>query len=185
MTLRFCAGGGTVVNAHRPIAEFPYDFVWAGLAPELGCNHLRCSKCGQDVRNEARQSDRHYRCGCVSWFVKQPARLDDPYYDDFMGPAPSSWACAGHPRPRLPFELDGETIDERTDWRALVRGAILGERATARPSSLRQQPVLWLERLFRLLEPGPSVEVRDLAGDDDPRVRAAISEFLRRYSTLT
>lgn len=177
------------MNAHRPVADSPFDYVWDGLAPELGCNRLLCSGCGQTVRNEARQNDRPYRCGCVSWVVKQPTRLDDPYYDDFMGPAPSSWACAGHPRPEPPFELDGETIGEPTDWLALVRGGMLDERATSRPSCLRRAPALWVERLFRMLEPGPmagavSTSVRTLLADADPRVRNAAAGVLRRITGL-
>lgn len=218
-TLRYCAGRGTVVNAFRPVADSPYDFVWAGLEAELGCNRLRCSRCGQVVRDGAKwtaefldversaslhasdewkpfavrgwirscENDRLYLCRCASWGVKQPARLDDPYYDDFMGPAPASWACAGHPRPEVPFELDGEFLGKETDWRALARGGMLDDRATSRPRSLRRQPALWVERLFRLLEPDPpaaavTAAVRELLTDADARVRDAAGEFLRRIS---
>ncbi len=49
--MNHCDTGGWVVDA-RPLSADPSDFDADGL-PKLGCNHIRCSQCGQIVRSVA------------------------------------------------------------------------------------------------------------------------------------
>src|SRR5438309_12077825 len=48
-----CAAGGFIVGAKQRVPDDPRYFQTSGAEFLVGCNHLRCTLCGGDVRQKA------------------------------------------------------------------------------------------------------------------------------------
>lgn len=172
---RFCEPAPQLVGTRFWLPPEPFEFGWETA---VGCNSMRCDRCRQVVRSEARPDGvRHYRCACQEKDVVWQYRIgDEP--DDLYAPF-TGWACEGHPDFRLPATLDGVRLDHDTDWGALAGSAI--RRPPFVPPGL-DGDVVWLIRLHRLLDaegPRLSRAVAGLLDSDDPvLVRGALDFFL-------
>lgn len=49
--MRFCFGEGRFVDAYGALPDIGFEAVGDPLYPDLGCSRLRCSRCGQAVRD--------------------------------------------------------------------------------------------------------------------------------------
>ncbi|MFE7132714.1 hypothetical protein ACFVIM_17835 [Streptomyces sp. NPDC057638] len=171
----YCDPYPQLVGARFWLPTRPFEFGWAS---PVGCNALRCTRCGEPVRSHTRPDteDRHYACGCHQRHTAWIDRIG--YASDDLYPAFTDWVCAGHPDVELPLVLDGVELDAATDWDALVAGAAL--RPPFDPPGVELN-ARWLTRLYRLLgaeQPVVSRAVARLLNAGDPRlVRAAYDFF--------
>jgi hypothetical protein len=164
-----------LVGARFWLPTEPFEFGWASL---VGCNALRCTRCGEPVRSEVLPDGEHrrYACGChrrdTVWSYRIGAESDDLY------PAFTDWVCGGHPDFELPATLDGVALETATDWDALVVEAAL--RPPFEPPGVELH-ARWITRLYRLLgaeRTALSQAVASLLRAEDPRlVRAAYDFF--------
>lgn len=129
---------GYLVPAAGIVPDDPHEFSWLRRQPRVGCNHIVCSQCGVEVRQEPhfflRYADRTeevwstedwssldfldqlgfskyrlYVCRCSHVNRQFEYALDT----EDRGPGPgSTWACAGHPQPT---PVPTWTIDELAD----------------------------------------------------------------------
>src|SRR6266540_6427778 len=138
---RTCPDGGLLVSATTRLASDPCEYCHPAVT-SVGCNRLRCSRCGEWVRNEAgfalknvprdiaalyasqdwptlpfvcrRRSSRLYTCRCTTWEAEIDYEIDN---DHDATTAPNvPWACQGHPAPELPCTLGELTIAADADW---------------------------------------------------------------------
>lgn len=177
--LRFCPDGGWVV-AENPVPADPSD-VWTARAGDVfGCNRLVCGACGAAVRQAPNLSHRRgikkhlgtlastddwstlpflepgygsrlYACGCRTHVAHTRQRCDAPDFDPLTD-VQLPWACAGHPAPTLPLELEGVRIDAGTDLAALVGRVVGGWAPEAATAIWRGIPATWLARLYTRLD---------------------------------
>ncbi|MBM4438606.1 MAG: hypothetical protein FJ029_15595, partial [Actinobacteria bacterium] len=189
-TPHYCRRSGYLLGPDGRVSEDPAEFYLGEEQVVVGCNRLRCGRCGQLVGVERdplpeEQEFRAYRCDCVVHRENGPSRpadFEDP--DTYESALP--WACAGHPAATLPLDLDGIRIAPDTDFPALMRRTLAGwSPELARPGE-RSSPVGWAIKLFvRLLDTGIEQRVSTAAAacitDADPRVRAAALWFVAAF----
>jgi hypothetical protein len=182
---RFCLPRPELVGAHGWLPPEPFEYGWTS---GVGCNRLRCVRCGGEVRGDVLPDalNRRYQCACRGYDVSEVILIQD--YDDYhyMYPAIGQphpylgdWQCTGHPDLVLPAVLDGLPVAAATDWAALVRTAVLAP--PFRPPGLDLNPE-WLLRIYRLLGDHPARH--DLAravaaslDSDDARLVTAARQF--------
>jgi hypothetical protein len=175
----FCEGGGCVVPARGRVPADPSERAHPADVSTVGCNRLRCSQCGEWVRNQAglqfagegpgaatlmatadwrtlpgadTVSDaRIYACACAVWQADVSRRVDDKP-DVLEMPLPE-WRCGGHPAAALPLDVDGESIGAATDLDALAE-RVIGSwiPPQVRDGTMRDCPPYWLARLMGRLE---------------------------------
>lgn len=202
-----CVHNGVLVGPSRPIGPTPFDFAWPGNRLGLGCGHLRCTKCGEDVRAwtgavpklpigravlaAIRAADTLDHVLADGTFT----RSDERFYacactshDESSGRGldddPEAWEMASRP----PWSCGGhpvlappDTIDgvDLDAIEATVDAALEG---TAVPGPYGDAG---LSRLWHLLRPGPIADRLDAAVRarlDDPRadVRLRVIDFYDR-----
>ena len=150
--LNRCVHGGHVVGAEIPLGEHPAEFFFPPLR-ELGCSNLRCTACGQQVRqvvgrlpasgaspadifaltsltgrsdllkNESKPVVSRFYTCRCVYWAESNER---PMVSDNPDPTDRvlPWRCDGHPTAELPLTLDGTTIEAEPDWDAVVRAHI-------------------------------------------------------------
>jgi hypothetical protein len=163
--MRSCGPNAELVGGKLWLPVEAFEHGWAS---PVGCNRLRCTKCGEAVTSSVigdggsggAGAVRRYRCGCAqrdeSW---RSSVAGDP---DGVGPPATSWECAGHPVLELPCVLDGERLEEDADeaaWRELARRGLVTPPLV--PPGL-QLGAVWVTRLYRLLG---SAEARRKLGE--------------------
>jgi hypothetical protein len=173
---RSCGPYPELVGARNWLPTEPFEYGWAA---GVGCNNLRCERCGEPVRAEVLPGERsrRYACGCrqldVAWST-QVGVADDDLLPPFRG-----WACQGHPDFPLPTTLDGVPLDAGTDWGAVAAAAI--RRPPFEPPGIRRHAA-WLIRLYHLLDAERAPLSRAIAGlldaDDPVLVRGALDFLL-------
>jgi len=165
-----------LVGASLWLPAEAFDYGWA---PLIGCNHLRCSRCGQPVSARVLGDGvrRHYACRCQRKDESGRFRLGED--DDEITSGPTGWYCDGHPDLALPADLDGVALAEDGDWAAVARLGL------ARPPFLPPQVeryALWITRLYRVLGDGTARRrlgeaVADLTDDPDIVLVAGALDF--------
>lgn len=181
---RYCTSRGFVVDKSWWLPTEPYDYDWPG-GPCVGCNHLRCSRCGEPVTATLRSgsSVRHYECRCLS-HDEGDRQLLDPTYTGYPGlsalhdPAPAGWwGCAGHPPLPVPSVVDGVPIVP-DQFREIARTGFASPPFIPPGSSGR---AIWVSRLYWILpealRPELSMAVSELWLDDDPWVIRGALDF--------
>jgi hypothetical protein len=165
MDLVFCDGGGALVGAELPIPDDPTDPYLDRYLEIHGCNRIHCAACGADVLQRtglgqvpgfdpppdaaaiysaqdwtsvpgivAVADSRLYACRCA-WWTENFQRGLDALRDDPAFGVPG-WRCAGHPRPELPFKVDGVEIALATDIPTLVARALRREIPASKEAAL-------------------------------------------------
>jgi len=177
---RFCHPFPELVGPAHWLPPEPFEFCWTY---GVGCNTLRCTRCGEPVHADVRGGHRHYECGCQHHDETGVYRIGAESMDLYPiahFPACTEWVCDGHPDFALPTSLDGVQLDGRTDWAALVADAVTSP--PFEPPGVDVNPA-WLLRLYQLLD-----TERPLLGDaaaglldaaDPLLVRAAYDFFGR------
>jgi hypothetical protein len=175
---RFCDPLPELVGPTHWLPPESFEFGWAY---GVGCNSLRCERCNQPVRAEVRAAHRHYECGCQHRDETDVYRIGAETMDLYPiahFPAFTEWVCGGHSDLVLPASLDGIQLDGRTDWTALVAGAVT--HPPFEPPGVDANPA-WLLRLYQLLGAERALLSEAVAGllsDANPLlVRAAYDFF--------
>jgi hypothetical protein len=173
---RFCHPYPELVGPRYWLPAELFEFGWAS---PVGCNGLRCARCGEPVRSEVLpgDEDRRYDCACTQHDEAGVTAVGGDA-DDLYPPALAEWVCGGHPDLTLPATLDGVHLDSGTDWEGLAADA------TRTPPFVPPHVAMgavWLTRLYRLLgaeKPLLSRAVAGLLDSADPRlVRGAYLFF--------
>lgn len=188
--MRSCGPNAELVGGALWLPVEAFEHGWAS---PVGCNRLRCTRCGEAVTSavvaggevagggDAVGVVRRYRCGCAqrdeSW---RSSVAGDP---DGLAPPPTSWECAGHPELELPCVLDGVQLAEdagEAEWREIARRGLLTPPLVPPGVPLG---AVWVTRLYRLLGSGEAKRklgeaVAELVEDvgEGPEVRAAALE---------
>ncbi|MGI8792407.1 MAG: hypothetical protein ACR2H3_04425 [Acidimicrobiales bacterium] len=174
-----CSLGGWLVNADGWVPSAAFDFSWGGVSrPVIGCNNLRCSKCGEQVRSwpgftttrahdplplpriddpndepgvDPSQFERLYACGCRWW--PEPSDSATGQVDSDRQYPYAVWSCDGHPPIELPVTLAGVEVGD-PPGPDLIRHQ-LAEPGERLPDGLTLDqaavPAFWVVRLHRLL----------------------------------
>ena len=213
--LRFCGGGGRLVDQNWPVPDDPSDHEDPRDEATIGCNRLFCPRCGAPVRHcpgvdlvekgrlapaqlyeiedwradaglKASPGARLYACRCLMW-LETTEHYTNPSERDPQSDPVLPWRCAGHPRPKLPIEIDGVPIDATTDLQQLVDRVLHGWVPECAQETLQHVRTYWLQRLFvRLLRTPRGDEVGRAVGAriDHPTedVRSAALFFFERMS---
>jgi len=136
--VNLCSEGGYTVGPDKPLPADPTDYLTPGAPGVLGCNQLRCKRCGAPVRHVVGRAvaagttfgeayaqadlatspvliddatqDRRYLCRCAAWLESASHRMEDPRMP---------WRCAGHPTVELPHDIDGVMVAEPLEELAL------------------------------------------------------------------
>lgn len=103
-----CLGGGYLVDGQHPLPEDLTEYFGDRRRHQLvGCNRLRCLRCGQMVQNVVSGTTRRYLCECAGWLetaVRPTSVIGvDGAYDDAHLP----WRCAGHPTVTRSISVSG------------------------------------------------------------------------------
>jgi len=166
----------SLVGPKRWLPNAPFDYGWGSI----GCNQLRCGKCGQLVRSrvDAARFCRHYECACQSRDEYNYHVIGSDAGDDHE--FRTAWYCPGHPQLPLPIQLDGIDIAAVAPFSSIVSQTLANPPFIApgfRSSSF------WVQRLYRLLPAvsqqaavGQAVAAQ-LASPDAATARAAIDFF--------
>src|SRR5262245_31290786 len=154
---RFCHRYPELVGPRHWLPPEPFEFGWTS---PVGCNNLRCERCGSPVRAEVTGEGRHYACACQRHDETGVFQIGGES-DDLYPLTLTEWVCAGHPDLRLPATLDGVRLDAATDWDAVAVTAVLTPPFTPPRVELWQA---WLTRLYRLLGAERAFVSRALAG---------------------
>lgn len=207
---RYCDSGGLLVGAAARLPDDPCEYHLAAVHVPSGCNHMRCNRCqafvragdagrGFDVRPVAatfyeaadwgaltvpRSDARVYACRCAVWESTSHGEAIDREGDDATGPH-MDWACAGHPTPELPQDLQGLEVGADSDWPALV-ARILGGACPRALGAGVEGPGLWLGWLYAWLLGTPeanalSQALAERADDPDALVRGRVLHFFSRF----
>src|SRR6478736_5878125 len=82
---RYCTSNGSVVDGLQWLPTEPFDYSWPG-GPCIGCNRLRCSRCGEQVMATLPRNTslRHYECRCCS-HDESGHQILDPTYTGYPG----------------------------------------------------------------------------------------------------
>jgi len=207
----YCSGAGHLVGGERRLPADPSEYYTGGLVTVIGCNHVMCTRCGAVVRQESgvipyvdgidsletvydlddwspalRASAesvevsrfRFYACRCTAHCEGDFRALDAA--DDYDPWLP--WECAGHPLAELPLEIDGRTVGEDTDVRALVRATLAGDVPEGAHPREHEFAHGWVAKLYvRLRGHELAEDVAEAAAacldDPDPHVRGAALLF--------
>lgn len=182
---RFCVPHPKLVGVRCWLPTEPFEFGWAY---HVGCNNLRCERCGEPVRSEVAGPCRRYVCGCQHWEASWTHGIGEDTWDviiEIYHPDAEGWVCRGHPPLVLPTTLDGMSLDTATDWDALVYQAIWRPPLKL-PAELDLIPISvsarWLIRLYWLLDaerPLLRAAVRGLFDAQNTRVARAVQDFVR------
>lgn len=150
--LNHCVHSGYVVGAEIPVGEHPAEFFFPPLR-NLGCSNLRCTACGEQVRQVEGRLPKSGATPAAIHALKSLKGKSDllkkeskPVVSRFytctcvywaesnerpmVDPDPDPgdrvfpWRCNGHPTAQLPLTLDGVTIEADPDWDAVVRAHI-------------------------------------------------------------
>jgi hypothetical protein len=185
MTTHFCQRGGLLTGDKQDLPDEPAAYAFGFARAHVGCNHVRCSACGERVRSLAgvkgpdalrphlkalaatedwltlpgfspSDGTRLYACSCHAWAEDSSHWLDDPDNDDLFPVPLPAWRCAGHPTATLPMTIDGERIDGETDWLALVARVADGWAPPAARPLEAEQPISWLIKLYAWLLDTPT-----------------------------
>lgn len=163
---RFCPRFPELVGPRYWLPLEPFEFGWAS---PVGCDNLRCGRCGSPVRAAVTGERRHYACACQEHDETGVLLLDgEP--DDLYPPILTDWGCAGHPDLVLPATVDGVRLDAATDWDAVAADSVLAPPFTPPLVDLR---AVWPTRLHRLLGAERALLSRAVAGllaAEDPRL---------------
>ena len=174
---RRCEPYAELVGAQYWLPTEPFEYGWA---PLVGCNRLRCGRCGQPVQMHVLDDGvrRHYECSCQKRDEIWRCRLDEDDSGELTG-RPLGWSCDGHPDFDLPARLDGVALADDGDWMAVARMG-LAQPPFRPPHVERAAP--WITRLYRLLASeiarqrlGEAVAV--LVGDPDVTLVAGALDF--------
>jgi hypothetical protein len=178
----------------------PFEFGWA---PGVGCNNLRCDRCGEPVFSRVRTEEerrrydctcrrqglssshfagcgaegRLYACACQRDEVVGVYEIGSDEDDDLYLPRLSGWVCAGHPDFLLPAGLDGVRLDSNTDWDALAVQGLLHPPFV--PPGI-ELSATWITRTYRFLGIERSLLSRAVAGlltAEDPRLVEGAFDF--------
>jgi hypothetical protein len=130
---------------------------------------------------------RLYLCRCDAEPVEAPIDLEAIFTtaegEEYRTPP---WACAGHPRRRIPFELGGIRIEPATSFAELVPRCFSGWAPEGARERERAEPAAWLHRLYAsLLDTGLEERVARavaplLDGEDRALLRGALG-FYRSF----
>lgn len=200
-----CPRDGYLVGATSDVPTDPTDHAIDGL-PIIGCNRLRCLRCGVLVRSTvglsllaepasiydipvliasesggpvvAGPSERRlYFCRCSHWEEDGVQPLEDEDPDSYRSSPDVPWRCDGHPAIALPHNIDGTVVWSQADLSALAERALHGE-VPAQDG--------WLVRLHARLSPVDAavVTATAMAGMEnaDPRVRLCALRFFAHVS---
>lgn len=172
-----CVHAGAVVGARHHLPTEAWGR-WTGGGPAVGCNRLRCERCGENVRQETgfelmspppepervftapdwrqvaglRATDgreRLYACRC-RLHVEAAQHLLDAVPREFTD-LDLPWRCAGHPAPPWPLSVDGMPLDDDTDVAGLIRQVLDGSRPMPSWADSTRHRSYWLERLTSLV----------------------------------
>ena len=178
--LNYCLDGGLLIGTDDWLPTSPHEYNWGTFDPRIGCNHLVCGACGQEVRHledvvvtdgEAIAPARLYVVS--DWlslpYIEFKPELKGRLYacrcqwhmqfgsTELNPPIPepewefrSQWRCAGHPQFTLPGEIAGVHFNSQTDIESAVRAALAGELGV-QPTRLAQIPGYLAIRLYPLL----------------------------------
>ena len=165
---RFCRPYPELVGPRYWLPSEPFEFGWAS---PVGCNGLRCERCGEPVRSEVLLGDegRRYRCACRQHGEAGVTGAGGDA-DDLYPPALAEWVCGGHPYLGLPATLDGVRLDGATGWERLAADVTLTPPFV--PPHVRMGAV-WLTRLYWLLGAERALlsrAVAELLDSADPRL---------------
>lgn len=180
--LRYCAGRGSLVPLQQWLPAQPFDYDWGRTNPQIGCNHIQCSGCGQSVKaTPATEYSRRYQCGCTEYVASDVTSLGQP--DGYSGlsalenPPPSFWACAGHPALPVPTDLDGVRVSPE-------RFVEVARAGFASPPFVPPGTVghsIWVSRLYWILPASQRAAlgeaVATLMKDQDPVVAVRAMRF--------
>jgi hypothetical protein len=180
--LRYCAGEGNLVGVQQWLPTQPFDYDWGRTHPQIGCNNIRCSACGQPAKaTPATDYSRRYRCDCTEYLVSDVTALGEP--DGYRGlsawenPPPGSWACAGHPALIVPSDLDGVHVSPEGFVDVARAGFALPPFVP--PDTTGHS--IWVSRLYWILpaslRPALGEAVAKLVLDADPRVAVRAMRF--------
>jgi len=174
------------VNASGWIPTEAFDYECGAGGNAVGCNNLRCNRCGGGVRwrLEEGKSDRIYHCGCDIYSAHQSEPLKE-----YAGPEHffhGDWECAGHPALELPVVLDGVELSEIGPYEEIVSRALLEPPFV--PPGYGWSSTYWVERLFYLM-PTEAQKARvgravasALSSEDARLVKAALDFFDRTWN---
>lgn len=174
------------MNASGWIPPEPFDHGWGSGWNEVGCNNLRCNRCGGGVRwrLEEGKSDRNYECGCDGYSAHQAEPLKE-----YAGPEHffhGDWECAGHPALELPVVLDGVELSAIGPYEEIVSRALL--EPPFGPPGDGWSSTYWVQRLFHVMPTeaqkamvGRAVAAA-LSSEDARLVRAALDFFSRTWN---
>lgn len=186
MSLVYCGGGGSLVSGSGWIPPEPFDYGWGSGWDVVGCNNLRCNRCGGGVRwrLEEGKSDRVYWCSCDGYDAHQTEPLKA-----YAGPEhffQGDWECAGHPALELPAVLDGVELPALGPYEEIVSEALLAPPFV--PPGYGRSSTYWVERLFHLMptEAQKAMVARAVASllssEDARLVRGALAFFTRTWN---
>lgn len=203
--MNVCGEGGWLVHGEARIPADPTDF-HGGTLPVIGCSRLRCSACGQVVRNAAgyafasedqdlaalyatadlttvlartQPKLRLYLCRCRHFLEQHQHRLEEPDPDYTTDPN-TPWRCEGHPGVVLPHDIDGVTVTE--DGIAELVAKNFGGWAPPDAPPAFRQGARWAARLYVRLtgtaaQDGVASAAAALLDDASPAVRAHALHF--------
>ncbi len=133
---------------------------------------------------------RLYACTCTYWAAEKVAPIDNDHDLDSDPDVP--WACAGHPAPSLPLELNALEIRDVTKWDQLVDKILSGScpRELERRDALGPEPALWLVWLYAYLHglmvnDQLSAAIADRIEDLDPQVVGRVLYFFVQFPRAT
>jgi len=212
--MKYCAHGGMLVNAQSPVPLQPWDHRPPTALSFLGCNRLHCAGCDSEVRqlpgvelapdfaldgSELYECPspgalpgvipdpraRLYFCRCSRWLELVAHELDPEDSDPESDPV-LPWRCAGHPEVGLPLTLDGVSLASEADVRDVVQRALGGSLPSQADPMFRDQPYLWVDRLYALLGHLPEAEtcvtlLRERLDAPDPLARGVALHFFHRF----
>lgn len=206
--MNLCNGGGHLVGGNAWLPVDPGDYFRAAYSiSDIGCNRLRCQRCGQMVRHalgyavapafdaatlfamrdwsvltgavpDGREQGRLYVCACNVLVEHAGCQLDQSGERDPDILPP--WRCAGHPGLRPPGTIAGVDVELSNGWAPLVAAHL--ERTTALHPSVDRFPGFMLTRIYQALEALSDQEalacaVADRAADTSLRARQAVALF--------
>jgi hypothetical protein len=184
---RFCPDGGWLVKGPTPVPDDPSDFHDGLSGTTIGCNRLRCARCGADVRSQRVWLDRElddearsalyaaddwtaihgvhgspefrlYACRCATFQCTHSQGTLDTDRDDLAAVEPPPWLCQGHPAPALPLLVDGERVGGVDDLRPLAERVLTGWSPSEAPPPAHYFPAVWAGRVHRRLHPLPEAD---------------------------
>lgn len=205
---RVCFGRGMLVGADYWVPSDPFEFAPANsILPAIGCNSLRCERCGEPPKGrrgfstragmtdggayEAVDADLRpdraallYACRCQRHVEYATRHLDD---FETLRPLDLPWSCGGHPLPPWPLTLSGDPIDLDSRFEATVRALLCAALPAEVEPPIRDLAGFQAVRVFRLLDVrrqnALDASVSALLDDPDPLIRRGAIGFYRILPT--